>query len=221
MHYFFGSQLLVAPVLTPADPRNEMATVQLWLPEGRWFDTARGCFEDGGRTIRRRYLLDEVPAFVRPGTLLPGQQVPNRLREGSYAHLVLTAYPGGDGSYRLYEDDGVSEDYRDDRLRVDSLPTTATRRGTPSYHRSRRRRVHRLSPRTHIGSALARHGAPARGARRRGKLPLELSPGRTTAGHMTATPAPPSSACPASTLPAPPSSPWRAIPFSRPSMPMA
>ncbi len=113
--YFFGSQLLVAPVLAPADPRTELATVEVWLPEGRWFDTARGCFEAGGGTIARGYLLDEVPVFVRPGTLLPGQQAPSRLREGCYKDLVLTAYPGGDGCYRLYEDDGVSDEYREDR----------------------------------------------------------------------------------------------------------
>ncbi len=110
--YAFGSQLLLAPVLTPVSPRDEMAAVTLWLPEGRWFDTARGCMEAGGGAITRRYLLSEVPAFVRPGTILPGQGQTLRLREGSYPSLILTAYPGGDGAYRLYEDDGISEDYQ-------------------------------------------------------------------------------------------------------------
>jgi hypothetical protein len=34
-----------------------------------------------------------------------------RLNESSYKNLVITAYPGGDGYYELYEDDGASQDY--------------------------------------------------------------------------------------------------------------
>ncbi|MHB9133444.1 MAG: glycoside hydrolase family 31 protein [Armatimonadota bacterium] len=110
--YLFGDHLLVAPVLTPADEQDEMAEVAVWLPKGRWFDTARGCFENGNRTIRRRYLISEIPVFVRPGAIFPGQAASLRLKEGSYRDLVVTAYPGGDGEYRLYEDDGVSPEYQ-------------------------------------------------------------------------------------------------------------
>ncbi len=113
--YLFGSQMLVAPVVTRVSAADEMAEVKVWLPPGRWFDTARGCFEKGGQVIRRRYLVSECPVFVRPGALVPGQRAPSRLRPGSYAELVVTAYPGGDGEYRLYEDDGVSRDYQQDR----------------------------------------------------------------------------------------------------------
>lgn len=110
--YLFGDALLVAPVLAPADEKTEMASVQVWLPEGRWFDTARGCFEDGGQVISRHYLVSEVPVFVHPGAIVPGQPAVTRLREGAYSQLVVTAYPGGDGAYRLYEDDGISEGYQ-------------------------------------------------------------------------------------------------------------
>ncbi|MFZ4397576.1 MAG: TIM-barrel domain-containing protein, partial [Kiritimatiellia bacterium] len=110
--YLFGSQMLVAPVLKPVDPKTEFAHVDVWLPPGQWFDTARGCFEKGGRTIRRGYLIAETPVFVRAGTILPGQGRTTRVTPGSYRNLVVTAYPGGDGEYRLYEDDGVSLDYQ-------------------------------------------------------------------------------------------------------------
>jgi alpha-glucosidase len=110
--YLFGSQMLVAPVLKPVDPKTEFAHVDVWLPPGQWFDTARGCFEKGGRTIRCGYLIAETPVFVRAGTILPGQGKTTRVTPGSYRNLVVTAYPGGDGAYRLYEDDGVSVDYQ-------------------------------------------------------------------------------------------------------------
>ena len=113
--YLFGDKMIVAPVLTPVDEEDEMAEVKVWLPEGDWFDTARGCFEKGGKTIARRYMISETPVFVRPGTILPGQKAPLRIREGSYPQLVVTAVPGGSGEYRLYEDDGMSTAYQSDQ----------------------------------------------------------------------------------------------------------
>jgi alpha-glucosidase len=112
--YLFGRELLVAPVLKPVNPETEHAAVDVWLPSGQWFDTARGCFEKGGRRIRRGYLISETPVFVRAGAILPGQGSTTRVSPGSYRNLVVTAYPGGDGAYRLYEDDGESLGYRTD-----------------------------------------------------------------------------------------------------------
>lgn len=110
--YMFGESMIVAPVLTKADSRTELASVRVWLPDGQWFDTARGVMVKGGGFKTLRYLVDEVPVFVRPGTVLPGQQSDRRIETGSPSNLVITAYPGGDGEYLLYEDDGESEGYR-------------------------------------------------------------------------------------------------------------
>jgi alpha-glucosidase len=110
--YMFGGSLLVAPIVQPADKTTEQAWVNVWLPKGKWFDTARGVWEQGGRSVRRRYLASEVPVFVRPGAIIPGQRAQTRIGPGSYRDLVVTAYPGGNGAYRLYEDDGVSADYQ-------------------------------------------------------------------------------------------------------------
>jgi len=114
--YMFGDSFLVAPVVTPAEASDGTAAVKVWLPEGEWFDTALGRPEKGNRTIKRRYTLDEIPVFVRPGTVIPGQKPPARLNESGYKELVVTAYPGADGSYDLYEDDGASRDYLEDRF---------------------------------------------------------------------------------------------------------
>lgn len=108
--YMFGDQMLVAPVVSPASPKNEMARVAVWLPQGAWIDTATGDRLKGGKTYTRSYLYDEIPVFVRPGTILPGQTGAQRLNDGCYKNLLVTAFPGS-GSYTLYEDDGVSGDY--------------------------------------------------------------------------------------------------------------
>ncbi len=110
--YFFGDAMLVAP----SDPESGLAERKIWLPEGEWFDTARGKMETGGRWISRQYLLGEIPVFVRPGTVIPRQQVPENLDAGCYRKLMMSVYPGASGSYELYEDDGVSQDYIADKF---------------------------------------------------------------------------------------------------------
>jgi alpha-glucosidase len=112
--YLFGSRMLVAPVTAPADPESEMSRKKIWLPEGKWFDTVFGEQLDCGReglTIERDYLSDEIPVFVRPGTIIPEQGRVLRLEKGSYGHLTVTSFSGDNGEYELYEDDGWSKDY--------------------------------------------------------------------------------------------------------------
>jgi alpha-glucosidase len=112
--YMFGSQLLVAPVVSKSDDLTGLASVKVWLPEGEWFDTARGCTEAGGGWIKREYLLNEVPVFVRPGTMIPQQQHVRRLNAPSIKDLLITIYPGKTGEYVLYEDDGITTGYEND-----------------------------------------------------------------------------------------------------------
>lgn len=110
--YYCGESVLVAPVVTPAEESTGLAAVDVWLPKGKWFDGATGEMLAGGKVHRRMYTIAEVPHYVRPGTILPGQLPAMRLEPGSYAELVATCFPGGNGAYDLYEDDGVSEEYR-------------------------------------------------------------------------------------------------------------
>jgi len=113
--YYFGDAMLVAPITGPISEKTEMAEKKIWLPPGRWFDTTLGSLERGNSIITRHYQLDEVPVFVKAGAILPGQTDVTRLPSGSYEHLTVSAYPGGDGAYSLYEDDGISTDYLDGR----------------------------------------------------------------------------------------------------------
>ncbi len=109
--YLFGDEMMVAPVTVPADTETEMAEVKVWLPKGKWFDVAMGNMEKGGQVIKRNYHHCEIPVFVRPGAIIPGQKQCMRLNEASCSRLTVTAYPGGDGQYDYYEDDGLSQDY--------------------------------------------------------------------------------------------------------------
>lgn len=112
--YYFGGDFIVAPVLTPVG-EDTMAPVRVWLPKGRYYDTAHGALvnvrRSSGEWMERRYFLDEIPVFALAGTVIPGLKGANRLGGPSYENLIVSAYPGGDGDYDLYEDDGSSQGY--------------------------------------------------------------------------------------------------------------
>ena len=72
----FGPDLLVAPVTSPADPRNDtMGVVDVWIPPGRWVERHSGAVFIGAAIVgslitRMRYHLNEVPVFVRAGAVI-------------------------------------------------------------------------------------------------------------------------------------------------------
>jgi alpha-glucosidase (family GH31 glycosyl hydrolase) len=116
--YMFGDEMIVAPVVAPVDAERETAAVKVWLPEGEWVDTARGVMVEGGGWRSARYTLEEVPVFVRPGTVIPEQSFTRRLKGGSYPNLVFRVYGGKEGGCEVYEDDGESTGWRKDECAV-------------------------------------------------------------------------------------------------------
>ncbi|HUI53684.1 MAG TPA: TIM-barrel domain-containing protein [Bryobacteraceae bacterium] len=63
--YYLGSDLLVAPVLTPLAQRS------VYLPEGAWIDYWTGRCLAGRQTITVEAPLDRIPLFLQEGTILP------------------------------------------------------------------------------------------------------------------------------------------------------
>ena len=94
--------MLVAPVL---DASGDQA---IYLPPGRWMDFFTGKHYDGGTTFTAHYAVDETPVFVREGALIPEQDVSDYSDQKPLDALILNVYGSGKGSFKLYEDDGVS-----------------------------------------------------------------------------------------------------------------
>ena len=110
--YWFGSELVAAPVTHKAD-ESDLGRSRVWLPEGRWIDAMNGYVYRGGRTWDVYRPLEEMPLFVKAGGIVPLQAHENRSRRlgGSQAMEVLVA-PGADGAFTLYEDDGETLAYQ-------------------------------------------------------------------------------------------------------------
>ncbi|GAA5168179.1 glycoside hydrolase family 31 protein [Ornithinimicrobium tianjinense] len=107
--YFFGADLLCAPVVEPRDARTGLARVDLWLPPGTWWDLETGRRYSGGehgRTLAAYRDLTHTVALAGAGTVLPlvaEDEVGNGVALPH--HLDVQVFPGADGQHVLVEDD--------------------------------------------------------------------------------------------------------------------
>ncbi len=107
--YMFGDDMLIAPVVSPA--AGGYAAVDVWLPDGHWYELHTGTMLQGGKVVKRHFALDEYGIYVKAGSVLPfyGGEVDNL--DGNDESVTVTVFPGGNGAFRLYEDSGNDRNY--------------------------------------------------------------------------------------------------------------
>jgi hypothetical protein len=108
--YFFGDDMIVIPVTSPE--KENFASVKVWLPDGEWYEWFTGTSLKGGNTYERKFLLNEIPVFVRSGAIIPMCPKINNLQE-NIEKLVVRLFPGNSYETRLYEDNGDNKEYID------------------------------------------------------------------------------------------------------------
>jgi alpha-glucosidase len=107
--FFFGPDLLVAPVLTEGATRRSVS-----LPSGDWYDFWTGKRTRGDTTITVRAPIERIPFFVRGGSFLATQDVEQYSDQKPAGRAILMVYPpvaGSEGSGHTYEDDGTTFRY--------------------------------------------------------------------------------------------------------------
>jgi alpha-glucosidase (family GH31 glycosyl hydrolase) len=105
--YLWGRNILVAPVV-----EKGATSRSVYLPRGDWYDFWTNEKVEGGREITRPVDLETLPLYVAAGTILPLGPVKQHTNEKSSDALTVSIYPGADGSFLLYDDDGRSFNYR-------------------------------------------------------------------------------------------------------------
>lgn len=105
--YLWGKSMLVAPVV-----EKGATSRRVYLPPAAWYDFWTGELLAGGREIDRPVDLDTLPLYVRAGSILAFGPVKQYVDEKVDAPLTLSIFPGADASFLLYEDDGISFQYR-------------------------------------------------------------------------------------------------------------
>ena len=139
--FMFGNSILAAPVLDPQytqekviredamtgwdrkDVRGKMddgrsidwsatKTVTKYLPKGAlWYDFWTGKQYRGGQRLELSTSLNRVPMFVRAGSILPLGPEMQYTGEKPWDNLEIRLYPGADGTFMLYEDEGDTYNY--------------------------------------------------------------------------------------------------------------
>ena len=134
--FMFGRSILAAPIVNPQyteekiirtdamtgwnrqDVRGQKEdgngvdwsatkTATKYLPKGAtWYDFWTGKQYKGGQTLTLETTFDRVPMFVKAGSILPLGPEMQYVGEMSWEQLELRVYPGADGTFTLYEDEG-------------------------------------------------------------------------------------------------------------------
>ena len=87
-------------------------TATKYLPKGTtWYDFWTNKWYKGGQTVVLTTSFDRVPMFVRAGSILPLGPEMQYVGEKAWDHLELRIYPGADGTFTLYEDEGDNYNY--------------------------------------------------------------------------------------------------------------
>ena len=105
--YLYGSDVLVAPVITPGSD----ARTSVWIPPGRWIDYFTGATFTGPSTTTVSVPLSRMPVFVRAGGIIPEQTSSNGSATTSPTHLDVKVFSGAAGTFTLYEDSGSGLGY--------------------------------------------------------------------------------------------------------------
>lgn len=105
--YLWGRDILVAPVVKKgAESRS------LYLPRGTWYDFWTREKMEGGREISRPVDLATMPLYVGAGAIIPFDPLRQYTWEKVDGPLELVVYPGANGRFTIYEDDGTTFDFR-------------------------------------------------------------------------------------------------------------
>ncbi len=103
---FFGQSLMAAFVT-----EYEQRTKEVYLPRGEWFDFWTNEKIKGGRTITAKAELDQIPLYVKAGSIVPFGPKVQYATQPTDEPTHIRVYGGADAEFTLYLDDNTSYDY--------------------------------------------------------------------------------------------------------------
>jgi alpha-D-xyloside xylohydrolase len=112
--YMFGPSLLINPVY-----EYKARSRSVYLPDGQaWYDLYSGSYGKGGQQINASAPLGRMPVYVKAGSIIPTGPALQYTGEKRAEVLKLFVYTGNDGTFELYEDEGVNYNYEKDKFSV-------------------------------------------------------------------------------------------------------
>lgn len=110
--YLFGTDFLVAPIVSDNIPSVNMGKVSVWLPKGCYHDFFTGMIYEGDSCMDLYRDVQSIPVLVKAGAIVPlHPEVCGENMTDNPTHLEIRVYAGADGNFVLYEDDNISRAY--------------------------------------------------------------------------------------------------------------
>lgn len=113
--YHFGKELFVCPITEPKDKVMNRVVHRIYLPEGTWYDFKTGKKFPGGKRYVTFYKDEDYPVYARSGAIVPMAVLDeNNLNSVKPPKkMEIQVFPGVSNNYNLYEDDGVTNLYKE------------------------------------------------------------------------------------------------------------
>ncbi len=111
--YYFGSQLLVCPILDPKDQIMNRTIHRFFVPDGTWYDFVSGKKFPGNKKYVSFFKEDDYPVFAHAGSIIPFSNRSDYNNIGLPTDLEIQIFPGVSNTYTLYEDDGITSMYKE------------------------------------------------------------------------------------------------------------
>lgn len=112
--FFLGNDMLIIPIA-----KRNIEEKLVFLPKGEWIHYWNLNEYKGGQTHVIPITLDNIPIFIRKGAIIPTQEALEFVGQKTVSTLILKIFcgkPGSSTSITIYEDDGVSMDYKKKNL---------------------------------------------------------------------------------------------------------
>ena len=98
----------------PPSGHSGYAVQDVWIPPGTWLNWDSGAVFTGPKTIVTTNTLEDIPAFVRNGAVIPlsSNETVHDIAPDPLRLVVAAAGGATSGEAEVYEDDGDSFDYQ-------------------------------------------------------------------------------------------------------------
>lgn len=104
--FLYGKQFMVCPVTEPG-----ITEMKIYLPKGIWYDYYSKEKYTGGKIITKKVTLDNIPLFVKAGSIIPVVPVKQSTTQQKDSAYELKIFAGADGEFLLYNDNGDGYEY--------------------------------------------------------------------------------------------------------------
>lgn len=110
--YYFGSELFISPIISKKEPIMNRVIHKFFLPTGTWYDYVTGKKFPGGKKYMSFFKDEDYPVFAKAGSIIVLGDHENMNDTTPPQNMEIQIFPGVSNSYNLYEDDGISDLYR-------------------------------------------------------------------------------------------------------------